>query len=134
LRWWLATVLVDFAHSLTRRETGNDAPWLSEFAAAYLKAHQKEGRKYEESICYLPRRPARLMRTGAHESNRKQLSGVYSGVQGLSRSARTERLRGASVGDGSRRARVSKPSFCHHQSPGHNQRQHAEQMTWAIKL
>ena len=39
-RWWLARLLVDWAHSLTRREMGPEPVWLQEFASAYLRARR----------------------------------------------------------------------------------------------
>jgi hypothetical protein len=41
----LPMVLVDWAHSLTRRETDEMEPaWLVEWTIAYLKPRQKEGK------------------------------------------------------------------------------------------
>jgi hypothetical protein len=41
LREWLTTILMDWAHSLTRRETCNEAPWFIEFAGAYFAGGAK---------------------------------------------------------------------------------------------
>jgi hypothetical protein len=38
MRWWLASVLAGWAHSLTYRD-GGDA-WFEEFAFAYLRARR----------------------------------------------------------------------------------------------
>jgi hypothetical protein len=42
MRWWLASLLANWAHSLTRRD-GGDA-WFEEFAFAYLRAHRPDPR------------------------------------------------------------------------------------------
>ena len=39
--WWIATLLVHWAHSLTRRDTGDEPIWLKEFAIAHAQAHPR---------------------------------------------------------------------------------------------
>lgn len=41
MRWWLASVLANWAHSLTCRDGGD--VWFEEFAIAYLRAHRPAG-------------------------------------------------------------------------------------------
>jgi hypothetical protein len=38
MRWWLATKLANWAHTLVRPESGD--AWLEEFVATYVRAHQ----------------------------------------------------------------------------------------------
>lgn len=37
-RWWLASILVAWAHRLTENETGLEPIWLQEFAIAYVRS------------------------------------------------------------------------------------------------
>jgi hypothetical protein len=50
-RWWLALILTDWAHGLTRRETGDAPVWLLEFAMEHVRAQRvvPERSKQEES-------------------------------------------------------------------------------------
>jgi hypothetical protein len=46
-RWWLALILTDWAHGLTRRETGDAPVWLLEFAMEHVRAHRTITKKKE---------------------------------------------------------------------------------------
>jgi hypothetical protein len=37
LRWWLAVLFADWAHSLTKPESGDEPVWLTELGIEYIR-------------------------------------------------------------------------------------------------
>jgi hypothetical protein len=55
LRWWLAVVLADWAHSFTAAEIGD--AWLVEFTTAYLRARKMRSGPIDDTNVSLSGRP-----------------------------------------------------------------------------